>query len=323
MTRHNNLRDFIDLAFARSTPLCRARFGELVAEVHTDEHIAGQGFQRALLSSHAAADTSFAILSGSYNEFAPMVPEQSDIIHLVSDQDFYAYWRPGADRQFVVLDRARKRGVIWYPEAIPAGALGQPCEPLVQAAIEHTDWVIAHGAAVGLDGRFLLLLGPGKAGKSTATLACVRAGWQYAGDDLVLLNPSQGIVAPLFSSARVRHSGAGAFQTLVDDAFMVSDDEGAPRYELRLAAPPSSGKVAAVVAVHRHGLPGVRFERARALDFLGSLLRDSTARAVGCASSMTPKLLAAARMAPAYAVDTGTDPAEIPAGLGRLLEAVT
>jgi hypothetical protein len=322
MTRHSHLRDFIDHAFARSTPLCCARFGELAVEVSMDERTAELGFQRALLPTDAVADTSFAILTGDHRAFVPMVPEQSDTIHLFSDHDFYAYWRPGTERQFIVLDRRQRRGAIWYPEAIPAGALGQPCEPLVQAAIETTEWVIAHGAAVGRNGRFLLLLGPGKAGKSTATLACIRAGWQYAGDDLVLLNPSKGLVAPLFSSARVRHSGARAFQTLVDEAFMVSDDEGAPRYELRLAAPPSSGKVAAVVAVHRRGLPGVRYERARPLDFLGSLLRDSTARAVGCASSMTPKLLAAARMAPAYAVDTGTDPAEIPAGLGRLLEAV-
>ncbi len=78
MTRHSNLRDFIDLAFARSTPLCRARFGELMVEVSTDERTAELGFQQALLPTDAVADTSFAVLSGEQEAFLPMVPEQSD-----------------------------------------------------------------------------------------------------------------------------------------------------------------------------------------------------------------------------------------------------
>jgi hypothetical protein len=53
---------------------------------------------------------------------------------------------------------------------------------------------------------------------------------------------------------------------------------------------------------------------------MGPLLRDSTARAPGCAASLTPKLLAAGRMAPAFVVDTGTGAAAIPDGLGVLLK---
>jgi len=323
MTRHNNLRDFIELAFARSAPLIRARFGDLVADVFANEATASQGFEHALIGTDAPAGASFAIVAGDDPALRHIIPAQRDEIHIASDAEFYAYWRPGLERQVTVYDRKGGRGVIWYPERIPAGALGQPCEPLLQAAIEPTDWVIAHGAAVGRNDRFLLLLGPGKAGKSTATLACMRAGWQYAGDDLVLLNPAKGLVAPLFSSARLRHSGVAAFQALADGAFLVSDDEGAPRYELRLATPPSGGRVVAVLGMRRRGLPGVHVGPARPMDYMGALLRDSTTRALGCTASMTPKLLAAARMAPAFLVDTGTDPAAIPAGLETLLVSLS
>jgi hypothetical protein len=322
MTRHNNLRDFIDLAFARSTPLCRARFGELVADYHVDERAGPLGFERALIRTDAPADVSFAIVIGDDPNFRRMVPDRADDIHIVSDDEFYAYWRPAPERVFYVFDRLRKRGVTWFPGAIPAAAYGQPCEVLINAAIETTGWCIAHAGAVGRGGEFLLLVGPGKAGKSTATLACVQAGWQYAGDDVVLLHPQRGLVAPLFSSARLRQTGVTAFQSLADTAFMVTDDEEeeAPRYELRLDVPPTGGRVRAILGLRRLGNAGVRIGPARATDYMGPLLRDSTARAPGCTSSLTPKLLAAGRMAPAFVVDTGTDPAAIPDGLGVLLK---
>lgn len=322
MTRHNNLRDFVDHAFARSTPLCRARFGDLVAQYWVDERASRLGFERALLVTDDDAQADFAIVTGDDPDFLRMVPERVDDIHVVADDEFYAYWRPAPERVFYVFDRVRRRGVTWFPETIPSAAYGQPCEVLINAAIEPTGWCIAHAGAVGRDGEFLLMVGPGKAGKSTATLACMRAGWQYAGDDVVLLHPQRGLVAPLFSSARLRQTGASAFQELADTAFMVSEDEDeqALRYELRLEVPPTGGRVAAILGLKRRGLPGVHAGPARAADYMGPLLRDSTARAPGIAASMTPKLLAAGRMAPAYVVDTGTDPAAIPDGLAAVLQ---
>lgn len=319
MTRHSRLHDFIDLAFARTTLLRRARFGELVAEFNVDDGARPLGFDRPLLPTDSPADAHFAIVTGPHPEFDRIVPERADEIHIVSSPELYAYWRPAPERVFYVFDRVRRRGVTWFPETIPAAAFGQPCEPLIHAAIEGTDWCIGHAGAVGRDGRFLLLVGPGKAGKSTATLACMQAGWSYAGDDVVLLNPARGVVAPLYSSARLRHSGAAAFQLLADTAFMVSEDEDAPRYELRLDVPPEGGEVVAILGLRRAGAARVTIAPARAADYMGPLLRDSTARAPGCAGSMTPKLLAAGRMAPAFVVDTGMEPAAIPAGLEPLL----
>jgi hypothetical protein len=249
-----------------------------------------------------------------------MVPVTADEIHVLSRPGLYAYWRPAPEQGLFVFDHASRRGVTWFPDAaVPAWAIGQPCSPLIPAIIEQTDWCMAHAAAVGRDGRFLLLVGSGMAGKSTATLACVRAGWDYAGDDFVLLNPGRGLVAPLYSSVRLRQSGAAEFQPLADAAFMVSDDEGAARFELRLPVPPKGGQLAAILSLRRRGVPGVRVEPARPMDYMGPLLRDSTARAPGSAPGMTRKLLTVGHMAPAFVVDTGTEPAAIPAGLNSFL----
>jgi hypothetical protein len=323
MTRHSGLEAFIERAFAKATRLCNARFGDLVAEVLVDDRARPQGFERALLQTDALASVRFAIVCGDDAYFRRIVPEPADEIHVLSRPDFYAYWRPAPERAFFVFERTSRRGVTWFPDnAAPAWTIGQPCSPLIPAAIEDSDWCMAHAGAVGRDGRFLLLLGSGNAGKSTATLACIRAGWDYAGDDFVLVNPVRGLVAPLYSSVRLRQSGAAEFQPLADAAFMVSEDEGAARFELRLPVPPKGGEVAALLGIRRRGATAVSFEPARAAEYMGSLLRDTTARAPGSAAGMTQKLLAVGRMAPAFMVDTGMNPSAIPAGLDSFLGSI-
>ena len=50
----------------------------------------------------------------------------------------------------------------------------------------------------------LLLAGKSRAGKTTASLACARAGWTFAGDDFVFANSLDGRIAPLNCTARLR-----------------------------------------------------------------------------------------------------------------------
>lgn len=322
MTSHSRINAFVDAAFAKVSPLCHARFGDVVAEILVDDRARPQGFEHALLRASGPADAQFAIVTGPDAAFVDMVPEPADKSYVLSRPGLYLHWWPYPEPMLSVFDPGSRRGVTWFPDvAAAAWAIGQPFIPLIHAMIADTDWCLAHSGAVGRNGRFLLLLGPGKAGKSTATLACVRAGWDYAGDDFVLLNPQSGLVAPLFSSARLRHSGAAAFEALIGATTVgVSDDDGAPRYELRLPSTPTGGRVATILTLERSGAAGVTFKPARASDYIGPLMQVSMARAPGYTGRTSQKLLAAARMAPALVVDTGTDPAAIPDGLLHLVE---
>ena len=323
MTPATSLDAFIDRAFSKSTRLCTAQFGDLAAEILVDEIARPLGFQRALILTDADAGARFAIVAGDDPVLQRFVPDLADEIHVMRRDDIYAYWRPAPERAFFVYDRKTRRGVCWFPaSSIPSWAVGQPCSPLVPAAIEGSGWVLGHAGAVGRDGRFLLLLGPGGAGKSTATLACIRAGWDYAGDDFLLLNPGRGRVAPLYSSVRLRQAIATAFPTYVDSAFMVTDDNGAARYELRMDAPPSGGRVAALFSVERRGGQQVTIAPTKPWAFIGTLFHESTARAPGSAAAAAAGLLAVGRMAGTYAVDTGTDPAAIPAAFQSFLESL-
>lgn len=321
MTPASSLDAFIARAFGRSSPLCVAQFGDLAAEILVDDTARPQGFEHALINTDAAPQARFAIVVGDDPVLRRFVPERVDEIHLMRTPDVYAYWRPAPDHGFFAFTRRDQRGVCWFPDSsAPAWAIGQPCVSLLPAAIEGSGWVLAHAAAVGKDGRFLLMLGPGGAGKSTATLSCIRAGWDYAGDDYLLVNPQRGLVAPLYASVRIRAGIASAFQALVNEAFAVSDDNGAARFELRIPKVPHGGRVVALLSLDRKGQKDVTIGPGRPQDFLGTLLRESTARAPGSAPAAASGLLAVGRMAETFRVDTGVDPAAIPDAFARLLE---
>ena len=63
---------------------------------------------------------------------------------------------------------------------------------------------ISHAAAVGRDGKGVLLAGRGGSGKSTTAICCVDAGMEYVGDDYVLLTRTPTPTAhSLYNSAKI------------------------------------------------------------------------------------------------------------------------
>lgn len=318
------LEHLVDRAFERSSPLVRARFGPFAIDVLADEASQPQGFETALLGTPDPADIAVALVAGRDAVLDRYLPEPLSDMHLMSAERFYVQWSPAPTSMLSVYDRETRRGVTWFPDGTaPHWIVGQPLIPVIHAATIGTGWCVAHAAAVGRVGRFVLMPGPGKAGKSTAALACMRAGWDYAGDDFVLLDPGRGIVAPMFSSARVRQTGVRDLADIVaGTTYAVSDDEGMDRYELRLPVRPMGGQVAAIVLVRRTGSAPFQFRRVRNSEALTALVYHSMARAPGYAEEMVRKQLAAARMGPAFVVDTGTDPAAIPAGFQHFLEGL-
>lgn len=305
-----------------SEPLLGARFGPFAVGVFANGPARRQHFQRALIPTSDSPDLEVAIVSGHDDALADLLPQPRSDVHIASGDRYYAHWSPSPDPMLSVFDRHGRRGMTWFPEdAAPPWAVGQPLIPVIHAAAQETGWCVAHAAAIGRRGRFLLLPGPGKVGKSTAALACVRAGWDYAGDDFVLLNPGEGRVEPMFTSARLRQTGLSKFNELVAaTTFTVSDDEGADRYELRLPFVPTGGHVAAIVLVRRTNSEPFVFRPVRGSEAVTAILRHSMARAPGYNDNTMRKLLSAANMAPSFSVDTGDDPAAIPAAFARLLE---
>jgi hypothetical protein len=110
-----------------------------------------------------------------------------------------------ADATLSVVDATRQTAlhylpdasnVLWYQEATPL-------KDIVHAWTRWHDLQLIHAAAVGNHDGGVLIAGGAGSGKSTTSLACLRGGLRYAGDDYVLVDVERAFVHSLYSSAKL------------------------------------------------------------------------------------------------------------------------
>jgi hypothetical protein len=109
-------------------------------------------------------------------------------------------------RLLCLWDRQSRRAVYWVRRAIdlPFWEIASPFRILFHWWAQSWGGQVAHAAAVGVDGRGVLLVGRSGSGKSTAALACLRHGLDFVGDDYVLLTAGPAPAAHcLYSSAKM------------------------------------------------------------------------------------------------------------------------
>ena len=123
-----------------------------------------------------------------------------------SERGSHLLYQRGPAPTVQTFDAAHQRALFWISDACELPAWDR-CKPLLQAlhwSLARGSWQPIHaGAVCGAHGG-VLLGGKGGVGKSTTALACLRAGWRYAGDDYVLVNTRpEPRVDNIFNSARL------------------------------------------------------------------------------------------------------------------------
>lgn len=310
-----------------TTTRLQARAGIFSVNLRCPDPELARHYARAFLPADELPETllDITLVTASHLDLSDLVPHPKERSRLYFGADYCMIWVHYSQSILYLLDRTRQRGLVWLEaNTAPAWELSRPACPLINAAALDTHWTVAHGAAVGLDGRFIMLAGSGRAGKTTAALACARAGWDYAGDDYVFTDSSNGMVAPLYASARLREDMASAFhELLASSTRMVTLEDAEARYELSLThlAPARlrGGPIAAMLLPRRRGARRVEFALASPTDAFHALFTNTKASAPGPLASYAKKLAALAGRAPAYFVDTGPDPREIPDAFATFL----
>ena len=273
-------------------------------------------------------DLTIAFLSRRDLDLTGLIPEPADIHHaLIASGDYYAAWWPGERPLLYLLDKRACRGLVWFAADVPPNwELSRPALPLIHVLSVDTTWTLAHGGAVGKDGRFLVFAGRGRSGKTTAALACARTGWDYAGDDYVIAEPEKCRVEPLYTSARLRIDGVDAFSDLVASASSdITTDDGEIRHELRLGAQFKNrirgGTIAAILLPRRQGSPVPTFAPARKFDAFAALM-SLRLSLPWWPKVVSERLADLVECAPTFFVDTGSNPALLPDAFERLLDGL-
>jgi hypothetical protein len=103
-----------------------------------------------------------------------------------------------AEQRTAIFWVASRHHVHWWERA-------EPLRTLLHWVLDAEDRYLAHAAAVGDDDGVVLLVGRGGMGKTTTTLACLRDGLRFVGDNYVLLSlEDEPFAHGLYSNAKLR-----------------------------------------------------------------------------------------------------------------------
>jgi hypothetical protein len=231
--------------------------------------------------------------------------------------------------QLSMLDREQRLAVCWMrsSDGVPMPERAAPLWRLLHAWLADRRLLLVHGAAVGLADGGVLIVGPGGAGKSCSTLACLGSRLGIAGDDYVVVEVgSEPRVHSIYNSAKVHPSNLDRMpflRSLVSDGDIERDAKAlvflqedaphalSPGFPIRAVVVPQVADVdAARVA------PVSRAEVMRALAPSSVLLSPHTARAV------MPSLVDLIRSVPVFRLQVGTDARSIPDAILRVLDSL-
>jgi hypothetical protein len=247
-------------------------------------------------------------------------------------------FRVSADCRFVAhawprvlswLDRGGDHVVGCVEDAaeLTPQARGRLVEPLLLVWLRDRSAQLVHAGLVARGPEGLLLLGRSGAGKSTAALACALAGFAFLGDDKVALSPGPEGAWEGHSLTGVAYLEPGQLARFPDLApWRLEGSTGDGKALLPLGRVPA---VRLVAGAHVRALAIVRIGEPCAGGPRPASRRDALL-AAGLSTVLhlpidqaraLPALGDLVRRLPAYWLDLGPDPADIPRRAGAILDA--
>ena len=228
-----------------------------------------------------------------------------------------------------LLDRAASRivGYVAGSERLSLYELGKPLQPLLFAWLSDRQVVPVHAGLVSRNGVGILLGGAGGSGKTTTSLLCARAGFDYLGDDYIALPAAEDgayRAYGLYSSTWLDPDHARRFPWLVgrlmrggteEDKWLVvlADVEG-----IGLAAETKVGALALPRVTGAEETTWAPASRAEALRRLApSSILQLPFISPGPALARMAEL---AQAVPVYRLELGTDLDRIPRRVAELLD---
>lgn len=318
----------LDAALERCTVGDVAGFGPIKGELRFASEAERAEWMSALIAPTGAEPAGFtAAFVTDPHAFDWLLPNGRETSLFFDDERYSAYWQCAPINLLHLYDRGTRRGLTWTPTGrAPERIYSRPLLPILHAATLDTPWLPLHAAAIGRNGHFLALAGGPGVGKTTAAIACAAAGWQYAGDDFVLVNSDSLEVAPLYASARTRTTAPADLGALITETTVArTDTEGDIRHELRfegheIGSRVAGGQIAAWLFPRRVGATSPQFQPARPRDGFGALMPVTTLHFPFGRGPMNARILRALGHAPLYFVDTGTNPSAISPAFDRFIE---
>ncbi len=248
-------------------------------------------------------------------------------IDLADDGRFAAFYQLGADT-LSIIDRDRGRALYHMRRSLPYWERSFPFRPIFHAALAGTTLQPVHAGAVGHPDGGVLVTGPSGAGKTTTTIACLEGGLSYAGDDYVLVDTGpHPVVHSLYSGAKFTEDALRRFPRLVphvwnpdrlpDEKALVFGQDGFP------AALVAAMPIRAIVVPRVTGLSDTTARRVPAAVAVRALAPTTLAHLPSGAAGTLAKLTRLCAAVPCFELAAGTELAQLPVAVTRILERLS
>jgi len=116
-----------------------------------------------------------------------------------------------------LFDHQRRTGIYWVHDGdrLPYWVLSSPLRTPIHWWMERQGCQLVHAAAIGVGDRALLVVGKGGLGKSSTALACLEAGFEFMGDDYVIVRPEpRPTVYGLYATAKINRGDIERFAAM-------------------------------------------------------------------------------------------------------------
>jgi hypothetical protein len=245
------------------------------------------------------------------------------------DERIRLHFDPGAG-SLIMYDPDRSGTAIFAvasAEAIPWYERAAPLQPALHWLLSGRSLNLVHAGVVGRADRGVLIGGASGSGKSTVAVACLEAGFDYLGDDYVLISLEEEPVAfSLYATAKLDPASL-AMMPWLERAVTAHDglNDGkekmlVPVYELRGTQIRTRAGVSAIVLPQVTGGPKSRLHPVSAADTLRALAPSTIIQMPHEARAALDTLADLARRVPSFRLELGTDLDSVPALLDTLLE---
>lgn len=225
-------------------------------------------------------------------------------------------------------DRVRQRAAGWTSSQtrLSASNVTRPWQRLIQPWLVRAGAWPMHAALVGRDGRAVLLVGQNGTGKSTISGACIEAGFEFLGDDVVSVEHDPGgalrghCLYPVLKldrgqsrSFRRLTSGAATFTHPATDEIFVSVPQTRP------GACRASARIVALALPSLSARADSRFTPVRPTQALHALTQSLLWLEAGRVQKDFEFLWAVVESTRAFHFEVGSDPSSIAPALASLL----
>lgn len=185
------------IAGARWAAIIRSAMGHLLATPETagsvepaDSSHGGKSRQEETPSCITASELWIDAWDAAETGVPMMPPAQSELsappvlMRTSSDGSHVGEERP---HSLVWMDRANRRivGCIGDTRLLNLDERARPFHKLISAWLEDHSVQFVHSGLIECSGKGMLFVGNGGAGKSTSSIACLRADMRYLGDDFI------------------------------------------------------------------------------------------------------------------------------------------